>query len=149
MQDEEPIIAIDQDIMKNQIDPVHFIEKAHTNSIECTAVHPSRATFLTGSHDHSIKLWDAPKFKEVATFTQHKYTPRHAGKASGRSTTTKMAPSSSQAVQILQCFCGIPRKTHPPTSCRPTQAKFTLLGSMKLAPTWAHVASMGRSLSGI
>ena len=63
MQDEEPIITIDQDIMKNQIDPVHHIEKAHSNSLESIAVHRSRNTFLTGSHDHTIKLWDFAKFK--------------------------------------------------------------------------------------
>ena len=72
MQDEEPIIAIDQDIMKNQVDPLHFIEKAHSNSIESIAVHPNKNTFLTGSHDHSIKVWDVQKFKELTTIKEHK-----------------------------------------------------------------------------
>jgi WD40 repeat protein len=65
-------ISLDQDLIKNQISPVTFINRAHGNSIESLAVHPSEKTFATGSHDKTIKLWDVQGFKETMTLADHK-----------------------------------------------------------------------------
>jgi WD40 repeat protein len=58
--------------MKNQLSPIILNKKAHNNSIESAAVHPNFKTLATGSHDHSIKLWDVQTFKETSTLVQHK-----------------------------------------------------------------------------
>ncbi len=43
--------------------------REHTNSIDALAVHPSKdGWFATGSHDRTIKLWDASKESPNATF---------------------------------------------------------------------------------
>lgn len=52
-----------QDILKNQIPANHSIAKAHSNSIEAIAAHPSHKSFASGSHDKTIKLWDVGTFK--------------------------------------------------------------------------------------
>lgn len=73
MKDEEHNYEVEQDIMKNQIFPFAKREKAHLNSVESMAAHPSLKTFATGSHDKTIKLWDVNTFKETATLAEHKY----------------------------------------------------------------------------
>lgn len=52
-----------QDLLKNQIPAARSIPKAHSNSIEAIAAHPSHKTFASGSHDKTIKLWDIGSFK--------------------------------------------------------------------------------------
>lgn len=46
--------------------------KEHENSIDALCVHPtSEKEFATGSHDHTIKVWDAPAVKCRSTFKGH------------------------------------------------------------------------------
>ena len=46
--------------------------REHENSIDALCVNPrNENTFASGSHDHTIKLWDAPKFKSKATLKGH------------------------------------------------------------------------------
>ena len=56
----------------NQITPFKVNNRAHSNSIESLAAHPDQKTFATGSHDKSIKIWDAVTFKESMTLADHK-----------------------------------------------------------------------------
>ncbi len=49
--------------MINQVNPNKTILKAHLNSIECLAGNNFNKTFATGSHDHTIKIWDLEKTK--------------------------------------------------------------------------------------
>jgi WD40 repeat protein len=65
-------ISLDQDLIKNQISPTAFLKRAHGNSIESLAVHPNQKTFATGSHDKTIKLWDAATLKETLVLADHK-----------------------------------------------------------------------------
>jgi WD40 repeat protein len=77
-------ISLDQDLIKNQISPTAVVKRAHGNSIESLAIHPNHKTFATGSHDRTIKLWDAATLKETATFADHKYSTPNAGRECGR-----------------------------------------------------------------
>ena len=65
MNDDKPenAFVLPQDMLQNQKGPFHEIKKAHTNSIESMASHPSHKSFASGSHDHTIKLWDLAKLK--------------------------------------------------------------------------------------
>lgn len=74
MMDSEISFELPQDLLKNQMPPFQKIEKAHSNSIESAAPHPSNKSFATGSHDKTIKLWDLGKLKESATLSDHKYS---------------------------------------------------------------------------
>jgi WD40 repeat protein len=47
----------------NQVNPYKSIIKSHLNSVETLAAHPSNKFFATGSHDHTIKIWDLEKTK--------------------------------------------------------------------------------------
>lgn len=64
---------VEQDLMTNQIFPDHVVAKAHSNSIESLSCHPNGKTFATGSHDKTIKLWDAGSLKESMVLADHKY----------------------------------------------------------------------------
>lgn len=61
-----------QDLLINQIPAHNSIKKAHNNSIESIAAHPSHKSFASGSHDKTIKIWDLGKFTESATYHDHK-----------------------------------------------------------------------------
>ena len=61
-----------QDLTARQIKPHKFINKAHLNSIECMAAHPNNKIFASGSHDHTIKIWDLEKTKETMQLADHK-----------------------------------------------------------------------------
>lgn len=58
--------------MLNQIGPLKKVHEAHTNSIDSLAVHPNNQIFATGSHDHTIKIWNLDQFKETMTLSDHK-----------------------------------------------------------------------------
>jgi len=58
--------------MINQVDATRTIKKAHLNSIECIAGHPSNKLFATGSHDKMIKVWDLEKGTETMQLSDHK-----------------------------------------------------------------------------
>jgi WD40 repeat protein len=47
-----------QDLTARQVKANKTIVKAHLNSIECMAAHPNNKFFASGSHDHTIKIWD-------------------------------------------------------------------------------------------
>lgn len=70
--EDNPKFELSQDLLKNQIPAFQTIKKAHTNSIESLAANPSHKSFASGSHDHTIKLWDLGKFTETATLHDHK-----------------------------------------------------------------------------
>lgn len=63
-----------QDLTARQIKANKTINKAHLNSIECMANHPDNKSFASGSHDHSIKIWDLDKCKESMHLVDHKYS---------------------------------------------------------------------------
>lgn len=37
------------------------------------AAHPNNKYFASGSHDHTIKIWDLERTKEVMQLKDHKY----------------------------------------------------------------------------
>lgn len=52
-----------------EIKPVSTMRE-HENSIDCIAANPKNENeFLTGSHDRTIKVWDASTAKCVQTIT--------------------------------------------------------------------------------
>ncbi len=63
MEDKPHVLLQDQNLMINQISPLRTIHDAHLNSIESLVVHPNQKHFATGSHDTTIKIWDAEKFQ--------------------------------------------------------------------------------------
>ena len=53
-------------------DEIHVVE--HTNSVDALDANPKvKGQFVTGSHDHTIKLWDASKAKCVSTLKGHEH----------------------------------------------------------------------------
>ena len=62
-----------QDLTARQVKAHKSISKAHLNSIECMAGHPSNKVFASGSHDHTIKIWDLETTKETMQLADHKY----------------------------------------------------------------------------
>jgi YD repeat-containing protein len=54
-----------------EVKPAHVYEE-HTNSLETIKFSPFEPQkFATGSHDHSIKLWDVEKSKSLSTLKVH------------------------------------------------------------------------------
>lgn len=52
--------------IENPLEPFFKLEKAHLNSIETLKFNPVNASEMaSGSHDHTIKLWDVTKVKEL------------------------------------------------------------------------------------
>jgi len=48
--------------------------RAHLNSVDCISFCPTDSSkFATGSHDHTIKLWDLNKMKVINTIKPHSY----------------------------------------------------------------------------
>ena len=48
------------------------LTQGHTNSVETVAVHPTKPnTIASGSHDHTIKLWDINSGKNLNKFEGH------------------------------------------------------------------------------
>lgn len=56
------VYELNQDLLKNQVPAHHSIKRAHNNSIESIAAHPSHKSYASGSHDKTIKIWDLNKF---------------------------------------------------------------------------------------
>ena len=56
-----------------QIEPISTL-KEHTNSIDAIKINPaSKKTFVTGSHDKTIKIWDLSTCKCLTTSQADRY----------------------------------------------------------------------------
>ena len=71
------------EVIGDQVLPSTSIAAAHLNSIESIAARPDGIEVATGSHDHTIKLWDVEEAKSTATLQGHKYTPLDTGRVFG------------------------------------------------------------------
>jgi WD40 repeat protein len=60
------------ELIGEQISPVTSILPAHLNSIETIAAKPDGKELATGSHDHTIKIWDPETGKSNRTLEEHK-----------------------------------------------------------------------------
>lgn len=114
--------------MINQI-PAHTkLYKAHNNSIESIAAHPSHQHFASGSHDKTIKIWDVGKFKESATYTDHKYNfILYLEKEFGRLTIRMMEKCWFREVLIKLSLFGIPKSHLQDKSSLAIKTKYTVL----------------------
>ena len=60
-----------QDFAVEQIHPVQE-NREHSNSVDALTANPlNRATYASGSHDHTIKLWDANNHRCIKTISGH------------------------------------------------------------------------------
>ena len=60
------------EMMGEQVDPTATVQPAHLNSIETIAAKPDGREVATGSHDHTVKLWDVEEAKSTRTLQEHK-----------------------------------------------------------------------------
>ena len=60
-----------QDFVVEQINPAAE-NREHQNSVDSLSANPqNRSTYVSGSHDHTIKLWDANTHRCVKTMQGH------------------------------------------------------------------------------
>ncbi|KRX01707.1 WD40-repeat-containing domain [Pseudocohnilembus persalinus] len=58
---------------ERDLEPIKKVDKAHLNSIETISFNPTQSNQLvTGSHDHTMKLWDTNKMTCTGTLEGHK-----------------------------------------------------------------------------
>ena len=58
---------METELIGEQIDAVNTIFPAHQDSIETISSKPNGRELATGSHDHTIKLWDVETMKNTQT----------------------------------------------------------------------------------
>jgi len=52
--------------------PEHKL-KGHVNSVECIQFNPNdHSKLVSGSHDHTMKIWDLNKMKEIRSVKPHR-----------------------------------------------------------------------------
>ena len=60
-----------QDFATQEINPVSE-NREHSNSVDALSANPvNRAHYASGSHDHTIKVWDANTHRCVSTIRGH------------------------------------------------------------------------------
>ena len=67
----EPFNASGQDFKVQEMNPVSE-NRDHTNSVDALSANPTdRTQYASGSHDHTIKIWDANNHRCVKTLRGH------------------------------------------------------------------------------
>jgi WD40 repeat protein len=74
------------------------------------AGHPNNKVFASGSHDHTIKIWDIEKTKETMQLADHKYLSFYSEREYGHYSIQETETSCFQEVQILWSKFGIQKK---------------------------------------
>lgn len=94
------------ELIGEQIEAVKTAFPAHSDSIETISAKPNGREIATGSHDHTIKLWDVETMKSTQTLSEHRLLPSYLGKEYGLLIIPLMGLSYSVDLLMAPFFYG-------------------------------------------